>query len=100
MDIFYHDYYAFSGLIYDANDYDNIGVTNQLLIEYAHNLNQIELNSTIQVIYPKIKPEWVISAQTLQEFPSMDNDKTLRAQALYHQLFRKRRNHHDPKSFI
>lgn len=60
-ELFEHDYYDFSSLIYDCEDYDGISTPLSTLKEYAKSLsNSVTEGRPVQVIYDRINPEWII----------------------------------------
>lgn len=61
-DLFIHDYYDFSSLIYDAEGYDGVEVPLEKLNYYADNLQHINDKRPIQVVFQSIKPEYLVSA--------------------------------------
>lgn len=81
--LFVHDFYSFSGLIYDCEDYDNLQLPNETLRDYAKGLHIIEKDSTVQVIFEEIRPEWLLSAETLQAFDFHDTPESLNAQKIW-----------------
>lgn len=80
-ELFIHDFYGFSGLIYDCEDYDNLKLSDETLWEYAQKLYLINKHSSVQVIYKEIHPEWIIKAESSKTFEQHDTQETLNAQA-------------------
>lgn len=65
-ELFIHDFYEFSGMIYDNEDYDNLHLSAEILDQLAAKaLSTHTPNAVSQVIYPELRPEWVISAETI-----------------------------------
>lgn len=81
--LFVHDFYGFSGLIYDCEDYDNLKLSDETLWTYAKSLHLIDADSTVQVIYPELRPEWLIKADDVKTFDFHDTDDSLKAQATW-----------------
>lgn len=79
--LFVHDFYGFSGLIYDCEDYDNLKLPDETLWTYAKSLHLIDADSTVQVIYPELRPEWLIKADDVDTFDFHDTDVSLKEQA-------------------
>ncbi len=79
--LFIHDFYGFSGLIYDCEDYDNLNLSDETLWDYAKSLHLIDADSTVQVIYPELRPEWLIKADDVNTFDFHDTDESLKEQA-------------------
>lgn len=82
-DLFIHDFYSFAGLIYDCEDYDNLQLSDETLWNYAKGLYIIEKDSTVQVTFKEIKPEWLISSENIKNFEFHDTDESLEAQKLW-----------------
>lgn len=81
--LFIHDFYGFSGLIYDCEDYDNLKLSDETLWTYAKSLHLIDADSTVQVVYPELRPEWLIKAADINTFDFHDTDETLKEQAIW-----------------
>ena len=81
--LFIHDFYSFSGLIYDCEDYDNLQLSDETLWDYAKGLHLIEEDSTVQVTFKEIRPEWLISSENIKNFDFHDTDESLKAQKLW-----------------
>lgn len=79
--LFIHDFYGFSGLIYDCEDYDNLKLSDETLWTYAKSLHLIDADSTVQVIYPELRPEWLVKADDVNTFGFHDTDVSLKEQA-------------------
>lgn len=79
--LFIHDFYGFSGLIYDCEDYDNLKLSDETLWTYAKSLHLIDADSTVQVIYPELRPEWLVKADDINTFDFHDTDESLKEQA-------------------
>ena len=89
--LFIHDFYGFSGLIYDCEDYDNLLLPDETLLDYAKHLQLIDSTTTVQVIYQELRPEWLIKGQDLKSFDFHDTSESLAAQDAWQKsdLFKK-----------
>lgn len=82
-ELFIHDFYSFAGLIYDCEDYDNLKLSDETLWDYAKGLHIIEKDSTVQVTFKEIRPEWLISSEPTNSFNFHDTETSLNAQTLW-----------------
>ena len=82
-ELFLHDFYSFSGLIYDCEDYDNLQLSDETLWDYAKGLHIIEKDSTVQVTFKEIRPEWLISSTNVNNFNFHDTHESLKAKDLW-----------------
>lgn len=66
-ELFIHDYYDFSSLIYDAEGYDGVKVPLATLNDYADHLADVTPNRVQQAIYTHLDPSWIISATEVKK---------------------------------